>query len=685
MPTARYQPSFAGGVIGPGLWGRIDLARYDTALRQGVNVMIHSHGGLSNRPGTHFVCEVMDHTRKHRLVPFTREVDDTAVLLFGHNELGFIKNGQRVMKSGAPYTIASPYAGPQLDAMDYVQSIDVMFLAHQAVAPRRLSRLADDDWQFSSVPINPTVPSPAITEILSHGGVVGDADGEDYSYQVTAVVDGVEGFPSAVVEIADVQPLSEQGAYNVVRWTAVAGAEEYRVYQVRNGVGGFIGYAKGTLQFKDDNISPDMTVTPPVQSSYFNAAGKYPSVVSMFQQRLVYAASADEPETIWMSRAGDYYNFTRSRIISAADRAEFNISGEELNRIRGLLQLRELLVFTSSGEFSVTGPDGGFSALNPIVTRYGYVGSSKIKPLVADDTALFVDRTGQRVRDLRYAYESDGYTGNDLTIFASHFFSGRRIVSWAIAKNPYSLIWVALDNGKLLALTYNREHQVWAWTEMQMDGAVESVACVSEGSVDATYLIVRRTIGGQVRRYVERLDDRTFGTAEEAFFVDCGITYDGAATTTISGLGHLEGRQVVALADGNVVEGLTVTGGAVTLPVPAAKVHVGLPYAAWFENLPPAVQFDDVGASRGRPHSVSAVRIQMERTRGIKLVSPDGRANELIQTGYDLAATIPLWTGMHELTMPCDWNKDGTVTIRQDYPLPMTILGLSVELSIGRQ
>lgn len=684
MPTARYQPSFAGGVIGPGLWGRIDLARYDTALRQGVNVMIHSHGGLSNRPGTHFVCEVMDHTRKHRLVPFTREVDDAAVLLFGHNEMGVVKNSARVMSGGAPYTIPSPYASSQLDEMDYVQSIDVMFLAHQAVAPRRLSRLADNDWQFSTVPINPAIPAPSITEVASHGGSRSATEGEKYEYQVTAVMDGVEGFPSPIVGTDYVQPLSEQGAFNHVFFNLVPGAEEYRVYQVRNGVGGFIGYAK-TSPFKDDNISPDMTVTPPVESSYFNAGGQYPSVVSMFQQRLVYAASADEPETIWMSRAGDYYNFTRSRIITAADRAEFNISGEELNRIRGLLQLRELLVFTSSGEFSVTGPDGGFSAINPIVTRYGYVGSSKIKPLVADDTALFVDRTGQRVRDLRYAYESDGYTGNDLTIFASHFFSGRRIVSWAIAKNPYSLIWVALDNGKLLALTYNREHQVWAWTEMRMDGAVESVACVSEGSVDATYLIVRRTIGGQVRRYVERLDDRDFDKAEDAFFVDSGITYRGAATRTITGLGHLEGKAVVALADGNVIEGLTVSGGAVTLPVPAAVVHVGLPFVAWFENLPPAVQFEDVGASRGRPHSVSAVRIQMERTRGIKLVSPDGRSNEIIQTGYDLAATIPLWTGMHELTMPCDWNPDGTVTIRQDYPLPMTILGLSVELSIGRQ
>ncbi len=113
-------------------------------------------------------------------------------------------------------------------------------------------------------------------------------------------------------------------------------------------------------------------------------------------------------------------------------------------------------------------------------------------------------------------------------------------------------------------------------------------------------------------------------------------------------------------------------------------VHVGLPFTAEMETLPPAIQFDDVGSARGRPHSVSAVRIQMENTRGVKVVTDDGRASELVQTGGDLADEIPLWTGMHELTVPAQWNRDGTVTLRQDYPLPMTVLAVSVELSIGR-
>lgn len=678
MPSARFQPSFASGVLGPGLWGRIDLAKYDSALRKAVNCFVHAHGGISNRPGLRFVCEVMDSAYPHRLLPFVREVDDASVLVFGQNQMGIVKDGARVQSGGTDYTISTPWTAAQAQALDTVQSVDVIFAAHRETAPRRISRLGATNWTISDVPVNPTTPTPTITG--GHSRAPGD---EEYHYQVTAVVDGTESFASATFTLANCQRLSIEYAFNVVDFTAVAGATEYRVYRLFNGVPGYIGFTT-QLHFVDNNISADSTTTPPVSANLFNAAGKYPSVVSIYQQRLVFGASINQPETIWTSRIADYFNFTRSRNMVASDRAEFDLSGEQLNRIRGMIQLRELLVFTSSGEFSVTGPDGGFDATNPIVTQYGYVGSAAVKPLVADDTALFVDRSGRGVRDLRYAYESDGYSGNDLTIFASHFFAGRRIVAWAMAKTPWALIWVVLDNGKLLALTYKREHQVWAWTEMVIDGAVESVACIPENGDDATYLIVRRTIGGQQRRYVERFDDRSFSTAEDAFFVDCGITYQGAATASVSGLDHLEGREVVALADGDVVKGLTVTAGAVTLPFAASKVHVGLPFTAEFETLPPAIQFDDVGASRGRPHSVNAVRIQMENTRGIKVVTEDGRESELVQTGGDLYDEIPLWTGMHELTVPALWNRDGTVTLRQEYPLPMTVLGIAIDLSIGR-
>ena len=676
MPSSMFTPSFASGILSPALWGRIDLQKYDSGLRKAKNMIVHAHGGISNRPGTRFICEVMDSSKRHRLVPFSRDVDDTAVLIFGEKQMGVIKNGSRIRSGGSQYTIDVPWSSTQAQAMDYVQSIDVLFVAERGWAPRKIERYADNDWRVRMVEVNPTVPVPTITSATLSG------DGSAvYRYCVTAIVDGVESFRSPIVATNPGAALSGGGTVTL-NFSSVAGASEYRVYRTRNSVPGYIGFTTGT-SFGDDNISPDLTVTPPVETDLFSTPGNFPSVVSIYQQRLAFAASINDPETIWLSRAGDYSNFTRSTNFVGTDRSEFNMSGESLNRVRSLLQLRELLVFTSAGEWSVTGPEGGFDATNPIVTRYGYVGSSTVKPIVADDTALFIDRSGRNVRDLRYAYETDGYAGNDLSIFASHLFDGRTIVDWALAKNPWSLIWVVLSDGKLLAFTYKREHQVWAWTEMEIDGAVESVASVTEGAHDATYLIVRREIQGKERRYVERFDERDFRFVRDSYFVDCGLTYEGGKTDTITGLGHLEGRKVVALADGNVVQDLTVKGGKVILPFPAGTVQVGLPYTCEMENLPPAIDLQGVGSTRGRPHKISKVRLQVERTRGIKLVAPNGKENELVQTGGDLAAQIPISTGMLELTTSPYWGPDGTVTLRQDYPLPMTVLAISPEISIG--
>jgi len=217
-------------------------------------------------------------------------------------------------------------------------------------------------------------------------------------------------------------------------------------------------------------------------------------------------------------------------------------------------------------------------------------------------------------------------------------------------------------------------------------GEVESIAAIQEGNEDAVYMIVKRTINAATKRYVERIHTRQFTetTPEDAFFVDSGITYEGAATTTITGLDHLEGETVVALADGNVVQNLTVSSGQITLGTAASKVHVGLAFTAEVENLPPAVDLQDVGAARGRPMKIDRTFVQLEKTRGIKVGPNRTNLTEYIQTSGDLSNPIDLITGMIDVQMFPDWNRDGTIVLRQDFPLPMTVLGISPSLSVGR-
>ena len=684
MPTARFQPSFAAGVLGPGLRGRMDIAKYDVALKVGKNVFIHAHGGVSNRAGTEFITEVMDSSKFHRLIPFTRDDDENYIMLMGDQEMQIIEAGAVIQDGGADYTPSTPFLSDSLVALDYVQSVDVMYFAHHAHFPQRMQRTGATTWTFGNLPVDPAISAPTGITVVPKN-VPSDADEYvEFTYTVSPVVDGVEGFAAAGVTITDGTSLDEKGEENVIAWTGTA--DEYNVYRERNGVFGYIGFT-GDLTFTDDNISPDLTYTPIEAAEIFESSDDYPAAVTLFQQRLVFANSINQPETVWMSQIGNFVNFTRSRILRDTDRIELDLSGEQVNRIKSMLQLRELLVFSSAGEFSVTGPNGVMTATNPIQTQYGYSGAANIKPLVVEDTALFVDRTGRSVRDLRYAFEQDGYTGNDLTIFASHFFENRIITGWGYAKNPFSVVWVHLDNGKLLSFTYKREHQVWAWCEHDIGGEVESIAAIPEGTEDAIYMIVKRNINGTVRRYVERIHPRDFdlGSPEDCFFVDCGLTYDGDATTSISGLSHLEGETLTALADGDVITDLVVSSGIVTLPRAASKVHIGFGYEAEIENLPPAIDLQDVGSARGRPIKASRLFLQLEKTRGIEACSSKrDKFAPFTQTAVDLALDIPLFTGMVDLQLYPDWNRDGTIVIRQRYPLPMTVLGISPALSVGR-
>lgn len=679
MPTARIQPSFAGGVLGPGLQGRTDIAKYDVGLKTAKNMFIHVHGGISNRAGSRFIAEVSDHNVKHRLVSFERSAEENHLLVFGDTNMRVIDNDAYVLDTGVPYEVTSPYTAAQAEFLSYAQSVDVHYLAHPEVPPKKLSRLAIDNWTFADIATNPTATPPTAVTVTPL-----NAGSKTYRYVVTALDDnGVEGLPSASGETTTAENLDVEGAEVTISWTSAA--SEFNIYREINGVYSYVGFASGTTSFTDENVLPDITTNPPISTTLFSAVDDYPSVVTFFQQRLVLAASNNEPETIWPSQTGDFENFTRSRTIRATDSVPLGISGRQINTVRGMINLRELLVFSSSAEFAFSGPSGVFDITNPVQRQFGELGSSVVEPLIVNDTALIVDRTGSSIHDLRYAFEQDGYNGRDISILASHFFKGKNVAGWDFALNPDSIVWVYLDDGTLLSLTYEREQQVWAWSEHDVGGAVESLAIIPRNNYDAVYIIVRRTIDGQTKRYIECIGERQFEDIADAFFVDSGITYDGAATTTITGLDHLEGEPVVALADGVVIPNLTVSSGQVTLPNAASKVHVGLEMVAEFETLPPAVEIPQTGAARGKFQSISEVQLQLEGSRGYQIGPDLDSLREPASHAGDLALAPQAFTGITDpVQLTPDWSRRGTVSVRQPYPLPLTVLAIIAELRVAQ-
>ena len=430
------------------------------------------------------------------------------------------------------YTIATPYDQLDVNAseLQYVQSADVVTLVHPTYAPRELARTGHTNWTLSTITFAPAIAAPATS--AASGGAAGTAS---LSYQITAVATETyeESLPSATATIGSIIDPPTASAPISVTWAAVTGAQEYNVYKGQNGIFGFIGVASGT-SFSDTGYTADTLNTPPQSRNPFNAVDNYPSTVTYFQQRRVFANTNTDTEKVWATRTGMFKNLCVSSPLQPDDAVTFRIPGRQVNAVRHLFEIGKLVVLTSGGEYTVEGDASG--ALTPVAInprQQGYNGSASLAPILLGNNAIFLQSRGMIVRDLRYDITSNGYVGRDLTVFSSHLFEGYQIVDWAYQQVVDSIVWVVRNDGVLLGLTYLREHEIWGWHRHDTDGFVENVCVIPEGDEDAVYLIVRRTIGGATKRYIERMHSRRItDISVDAFFVDCGLTYDGRNTTT---------------------------------------------------------------------------------------------------------------------------------------------------------
>jgi hypothetical protein len=240
-----------------------------------------------------------------------------------------------------------------------------------------------------------------------------------------------------------------------------------------------------------------------------------------------------------------YANFAISTPIEDSDSISFALAGRQVNVVKHLLDLARLLVFTTGSVLAVDGDQAGTltpSAINP--RRVARQGIGRLPPLEVNDAAIYVQGRGSIVRSLvpvEAGGAFGGYSGSNLCVFANHLFDGYTVVDWDYAEEPSGVVWVVRSDGVLLGLTYLAEEQIWGWHRHDTDGFVENVCVIPEGAEDRVYLVVRRTIGGATVRYVERMESRFFTAVEDAWFVDCGLSYSGWRT----------GQQTVTLSGGS--------------------------------------------------------------------------------------------------------------------------------------
>lgn len=685
MPNIRtLARSFAGGEISPEMFGRIDLTRFQTGLATCKNFITLPHGPASNRPGFEFVGEVKDSTKKTRLIPFSFNTEQTFAIELGHLYVRFHTMGATLVNEDlTPYEVATPYTEAQLFDIHYVQSADVLTLVHPAHAPRELRRLGALNWQLALIQFTPTIAAPTGVSATATAGEGTASNVTDYYVVTSLKQDGLEESVASGSASAT-NDLNLKGAKNTIGWAAAAGAVRYNVYKHENGLYGYIGQASGT-SFIDNNIIADIGQTPPTIANPFNAANNYPSAVSYYEQRRVFGGTLNQPQNLWMTRTGTESSLASSIPTRDDDAIAFRIAAREANTIRHIIPLTQLVVLTSSAEWRVSG--GNSDAITPTtvsVRPQSYVGANNVQPVVVSNLMLYAQARGGRVRELSYNWQAQGYLTNDISLLAPHLFDYQTILDMAFVRSPYPIAWCVSSTGKLLGLTYVPEQEVAGWHQHETEnGTFESVCSVAEDEEDALYVIVKRTINGQQKRYVERLHTRQFEQQADAFFVDSGLSYYGTPVQTLSGLGHLEGERVNILADGAVEPSQVVTGGTVKLQRAASVVHIGLPITADALTLPWSLESDSA-AGQGRPKNINEVYMRVHRSSGIWTGPNFDRLTEFKQRTNEPYGTPPaLKSEELRLQISPSWNDSGQVAIRQKDPLPLTLVSMTMLVAVG--
>ena len=287
----------------------------------------------------------------------------------------------------------------------------------------------------------------------------------------------------------------------------------------------------------------------------FSKATGYPRAVAFYEQRLVFAGTSEQPQTLFFSQGGDLENFESGT--AADDGMVYTIGSNTVNVIRFLASTRNLIVGTSGGEFVVraSGADEAITPTNIQIKQQTSHGSADITPMQAGNAVLFVQRAKRKVLELQFNFDVDGYIAPDVALISEHI-TENGLDELAYQQAPASILWGRRGAGQLACMTYKREEQVIGWSRQILGGVfgtgdaiVESIATIpGDLDEDQVWVVVKRTVNSATKRYIEYIKDFDFGTdVNNAIFVDSSLTFTGV-TSTLAGAEAAD-QTTITLAD----------------------------------------------------------------------------------------------------------------------------------------
>lgn len=675
MPRSTWNKyNFNGGELSPLLDGRVDFPKYVSGAKLLQNFIPTIYGPMIRRSGTHFSYSLG--SERPFFLPFIFNESQSYVMCFTDQKLRFFTLDGIMSEQDNPsviFELDTPYQVDDLRRIKYAQSGDVCYLVHPDYPVYKVSRTDSNTFTLTQVDfkngpfLNDNQDTSLTIAVIGTDESVGatvtiEASSDLFTADSVNRLLKVAYFPEANMDTWEANSHTYSGdpvTYALNDYLVYQG----NVYQVTGAASGntlpthtgnwsplhdvgtesdqrllltFVGKAYGYVRitsFTDPtHVEAEIVKSLPVgyvteegtQTTDYWALGAfsdetgYPSAVTFHQQRLVFGGTNNNPQSIFGSTQIDVEDFERTPDQEDDESYFYTLSSTQRNQILWMKSGQELNVGTNGNEFIVR---SGGSTITPtdvtIIPASNYGSRRDCDPVQSNGYILFPQVGGSRLRQLTYDYDSNRYHGVDLNRVANHLTIDG-IDQMTVQNEPYALIWMIV-NGRLLSMTYETEEDVYAWCQHNLangeqtetNGWVETICAIPNDSKERLWLCVRRD--GQY--YVEYLEDffQVGDSLENAWFLDSALAYDGEPTTTITGLDHLEGKQVSIMANGAVHPDRTVTNGEIELAYEATHVVIGIPFVSIWQSMRLEGGTQD-GVGQGKSKRIANVILRLNGT-----------------------------------------------------------------------
>lgn len=582
----------------------------------------------------------------------------------------------RIIQPGfSPVELNTPWTSAELKDCEFAQVFDSLYVVHPNHAPRVIKRVSHTQWTIDEVTF---IDGPYYDlSDRQYGGV-----GTEYTLNPSAT--------SGSITVSASSPL-------------FVSTDVGRLIRFRTIVTNPWGYMRITAV--NSSTSVDATVIKTLDATgassqwrlgMFSDTTGWPSTITFNEQRMVLARTRSEQQAIWFSKAGDITDFSPDGDedkddVSPNTAMSYRIQDNVANVIYSAIPLRGLNLISSGGVWLAKASLQGeaLTSENLSITKIVGESAGNVKPEVIGSNIFYVDRTRRKVLELGYSFQDDAFDGVDIAMLAEHRTQDpvKQIIA---ARVPNYLIYTLGDGGSLSACTYIRKQNVNAWTHFDIGGddvKIENMACIPHNREDRLWMIVKRTIDGQTRRYVEYVAPYRIHQDDEsdAIYMDSAISYEGSPTDELHGLDHLEGQEVACFGDGAVVPVLSpVTNGEIQLQVPVSKAWVGLPYNLEIEtNQLVSAQAQSLLQGReGRIHSVVLRLFKSYSGYAGEAGSPLQLLSEL-NSNTPMDAPIQYYTGDKEIILSTSYSLNPRIIIKHDIPVAFNLLSITYKGSVS--